>query len=67
MRNAELDHTGRPMGRQLGLLKPQFIHSYFCTQLVFRKDECHLTVYGYYLGLHKESIKAVYIVIYIGR
>lgn len=33
------------------------VHSYFCTQLAFRKDECHLAVYG----LHKESIKAVYI------
>lgn len=28
MRNAELDHTGRPLGRQLGPLKPQFIHTF---------------------------------------
>lgn len=41
------------------------VHSYFCTKLAFRKDECHLTVYGCYLGLHKESIKAVYILWHI--
>lgn len=40
------------------------VHSYFCTQLAFRKDECHLTVYGFYLSLHKESIKALYIFSY---
>lgn len=35
------------------------VHSYPRTQLAFRKDECHLTVYGCYLGLNKESIKTV--------
>lgn len=55
VRNAELDHTGRPMGRQFGPLKPQFIHT--LAHSWFRKDECHLTVYGCYLSLNKESIK----------
>ena len=63
MRNAELDHTGRPLGRQLGPLKPQFIHAFAHSRRLERMNVTEL--FTLIILVYPEFTKAAYTVFHI--